>query len=112
MPSRWLTIVIVVVWFATTGKLVVDDLLPRLLPDTPPSLAIELTEEPKMERPSVFWNVLQDGKRVMRQSAGETDRPGRVRTQCHLRPDSGEKILRSRLLIWQDVQQLPNQCGR
>lgn len=66
MPSRWLTIVIVVVWFATTGKLVVDDLLPRLLPDTPPSLAIELTEEPKMERPSVFWNVLQDGKRVMR----------------------------------------------
>lgn len=66
MPPRWMCLLIVVFWLATTGWLVHDDLLPRLLPGTPPSYTIDLVEEAKVDR-NLFtpWTVYLDDARVM-----------------------------------------------
>jgi hypothetical protein len=90
MPPRWLCAVIIVAWLATTGRLIVDDLMPRLMPGTPPSFAIELTEEPGMERPWVFWTVSRDGKDLLR-ARTKVQRVGREEYELSARYEPSEK---------------------
>ena len=66
MPPRWLSILIVAVWLLFSGRLVVRDLLPRLLPGRPPPYSIDLVEEIRSGRSHVDWAVLHDGKKVFR----------------------------------------------
>lgn len=66
MPPRWMTLLIVVAWILTTGRLVFLDLLPRLIPGTPPAFSIELTDEPDQERAYTFWNLFREDRKVMR----------------------------------------------
>jgi hypothetical protein len=66
MPPRWLSILIVAVWLLFSGRLVVRDLLPRLLPGQPPPYSIDLVEEVRSGRSHVDWMVLHDGKKVFR----------------------------------------------
>jgi hypothetical protein len=90
MPPRWFCAVIILAWLATTGWLIVDDLLPRLLPGTPPSFAIELTEEPGMERPWLFWTVTRDGKEMLR-ARTKVQRVGRDEYELSARYEPSEK---------------------
>lgn len=64
MPPRWLSILIVAVWLLFSGRLVVRDLLPRLLPGQPPPYSIDLVEEVRNGRGHVDWMVMHDGKAV------------------------------------------------
>ena len=64
MPPRWLSILIVAVWLLFSGRLVVRDLLPRLMPGQPPPYSIDLVEEVRNGRGHVDWTVVHDGKSV------------------------------------------------
>jgi hypothetical protein len=64
MPPRWLSILIVVAWLLFSARLVVRDLLPRLLPGQPPPYSIDLVEEVRNGRGHVDWMVMHDGKGV------------------------------------------------
>ena len=66
MPPRWLSILIVAVWLLFSGRLVVRDLLPRLLPGEPPPYTIDLVEEVRTTRSYVDWMVLHNGRSVFR----------------------------------------------
>ena len=66
MPPRWLSILIVVVWVLFSARLVVLDLLPRLLPGQPPPYTIDLVEEARTTRSYVDWMVLRDGTQAFR----------------------------------------------
>ena len=73
MPPRWLSILIVAVWLLFSARLVVIDLLPRLLPGQPPPYTIDLVEEVRTGRVQVNWAVHCDGKRVFRASTSVTN---------------------------------------
>ena len=66
MPPRWLSILIVAVWLSFSARLVVLDLVPRLLPGQPPPYTIDLVEEARTTRSYVHWMVLRDEKPAFR----------------------------------------------
>jgi hypothetical protein len=62
MPSRLITIIIVLFWLATTGWLVYREVGPRFRQGEAPPFTIDLTDE--VGAASVNWNVLQKGERI------------------------------------------------
>ena len=65
MPPRWICVLILVLWLFTTGKLLRDDLLPHLMPGTPPSFTIDLVEETDNQKMYTPWTLYLDGKKHM-----------------------------------------------
>jgi hypothetical protein len=63
MPSRWVCLLIVASWLAAMGWLFVTDVLPYLLPGTPPPFTIDLLDEVTTNNPQsrgeVFWSFAQ-----------------------------------------------------
>ncbi len=65
MPSRTGLLLIVAFWLATTGLVVRRDVLPRLLAEGPPPIAIDLADEASQVVP-VRWSVVRGGQVVGR----------------------------------------------
>ncbi len=63
MPSRWMSLAILVFWLATTAWLVYHDLWPEWRPGEPPPFHIDLVEEvQKGPRLKTNWDVLRQGE--------------------------------------------------
>src|SRR5262245_41890313 len=69
MPSRWFSVVIVLGWLATTSWLVYTEVLPLLMPGTPPAYAIDLVEEVQIHPHVTRWVALRNGEKVFRVEA-------------------------------------------
>jgi hypothetical protein len=61
MPSRWISLTIVLFWLATTGYLGYKEFLPLLEPDVPPPFTIDLVDEAQHESSQIRWTVFLDG---------------------------------------------------
>jgi len=65
MPSRLITLGIVLCWLVVNGWLFWHDLLPRLLPGQPPPYYVDITAEAQnTNRPFVNWTLSLDDKVV------------------------------------------------
>lgn len=64
MPPRWLSLLIIAAWLATTGWLVWTDVLPRLMPGTPPAFSVLIVEEADQQRASVRWTASRNGTKT------------------------------------------------
>jgi hypothetical protein len=65
MPPRWLSLVIIASWLATTGWLIWRDLAPRFRTGDPPPYVIDLVEEVRSEfPPRVGWQVFFNDREV------------------------------------------------
>ncbi len=64
MPPRWLCVMIVAAWLASTGWLFFHDLLPRLLPGQSPPYDIEIVEEAQTTHTHANWTIDKEGIRV------------------------------------------------
>jgi hypothetical protein len=103
MPPRWLSILIVAVWLLFSARLVVRDLLPRLLPGQPPPYSIDLVEEVRNGRGHVDWMVLHDGKEVF-ESRSSILHPERDRDEYELKAEfrplkPGERVALHGMLV-------------
>jgi len=76
MPPRWFCLLILALWMLTTAKLLHDDLLPHLLPGTPPTFTIDLVEETENQRMFTPWTLYKGDTRWMnvRTRVEKTDR--------------------------------------
>jgi hypothetical protein len=70
MPSRGLSVLIVLFWLAFNGWLLCHDIVPRLLPGQPPPYSIELVEEARTSRAYILWSVEKDGERIAQARTG------------------------------------------
>jgi hypothetical protein len=67
MPSRWLSLVIVAFWLATTGWLFWKDIWPDWQPGQPPPFDYDLVEEvQKPEKMKAYWFVTRNDQTVFR----------------------------------------------
>jgi hypothetical protein len=62
MPPRWLCLLILLFWLATTGRLLWRDLWPALRPGEPPPYAIDLLDEAQQQQPRIHWRVLYNDR--------------------------------------------------
>jgi hypothetical protein len=76
MPPRWLCAIILLLWLFTTAKLLRDDLLPHLMPGTPPSFTIDLVEETDNQKMYTPWTLYRNGKKHMLVRT-RVEKPGR-----------------------------------
>ncbi|MFQ3593816.1 MAG: hypothetical protein SNJ82_11615 [Gemmataceae bacterium] len=65
MPPRWFCMLILILWMFTTAKLLRDDLLPHLLPGTPPTFTIDLVEETDNQKMYTPWTLYKDDMKWM-----------------------------------------------
>lgn len=70
MPPRWLVVLIVLGWAATTFHLVFWDFLPSFSSNTPAPVFIALSDETVGSRSTNRWLIKRDGVEVMRASSG------------------------------------------
>lgn len=62
MPSRYITILIILFWIGSTFWMAYREILPRLATDEPPPIYISMADE--VARQLVLWSVIRDGKEV------------------------------------------------
>ncbi len=70
MPPRWVTVLILVGWAATTFQLVFWEFLPAYSHSVPAPVFIALADETVGSRTSVRWSIKRDGIEVMRATSG------------------------------------------
>jgi hypothetical protein len=64
MPPRWLSLLIVLFWLATSAVFFLREYWPYFEPDAPPPFAIDLLEETKSSA-AVSWQVLHGGSVIL-----------------------------------------------
>ena len=61
MPSRWLTMTIVLFWLGMTALLFYQEVWPLLQPNAPPPFTIDLVDEARSQQSQVRWFVYLEG---------------------------------------------------
>ncbi len=74
MPTRWLTLLIVLFWLTTSVMLFRQSYWPYLQPNSPPPFAINLLDEASSPA-DVHWKVLHNGKQVLTAQTAIQHRP-------------------------------------
>lgn len=64
MPSRLISLGIVVFWLATSAWLFQRELWPRLKPNEPPPYTIDLVDEARDHAAPIRWTVYRDGQKI------------------------------------------------
>jgi hypothetical protein len=65
MPSRGVTVLLIVFWAITTGYVAYRDFWPRLFASGPPPVAIDLADEAAQNVP-IRWTITRNGERIGR----------------------------------------------
>lgn len=68
MPSRFLTVVILLFWAVSTGWFFYAEFWPRFRGGDPPPFTIDLADEARRMSPAITWDIIRDGKTVGRVS--------------------------------------------
>jgi hypothetical protein len=76
MPSRFITILILLFWASSTGWFFHAEFWPRFRGGEPPLFTIDLADEARRQSPAINWDILRDGKTI-----------GRVSTSIRYRDD-------------------------
>lgn len=64
MPPRFVTLLIIAGWLASSGWLFYRDLWPSLRPGEPPPFIIDLADEAQRQAFHTRWNVFRDNKEI------------------------------------------------
>jgi len=65
MPPRWFCAIVIALWLLTSGKLLWDDLIPQLVPGTPPAYTIDLVEETETQNLFTPWTLSRGDEKLM-----------------------------------------------
>src|SRR4051794_15800340 len=95
MPTRYLSLFILIFWLGTTSWLLYREVGPRLWPGAPPPYRIDLTDEAQSNI-QTQWSILQDDK-----EKGYSYK-GYCRTSVAYHPDQDTFELRGEFKFWAD----------